>query len=66
MRRGELAVLIVRIPKNLLLMGEVVVMDIVFFFLEGLILMVEKGLFGLALIEKRKYWPKRVTAEEII
>ena len=28
--------------------------------------MVEKGVFGLALIKKRRYWPKGVPAEEII
>ena len=41
-------------------------MDRGFCVLEGLILMVEKGVLGSALIKKRHYWPKRVPAEEII
>ena len=41
-------------------------MDISFGVLEVLISMVEKGVFGLAVIKKRCYWPKGVTAEEIL
>ena len=34
--------------------------------LEGLISMVDKGVLGLALIKKQRYWPKVFPAEEII
>ena len=34
--------------------------------LDGLISMVEKGVFGSLLIKKRRYWAKGVTAEEIL
>ena len=40
--------------------GKVVVMDSRFCVLEGLISMVEKGVFGSELIKKRRYWPKGV------
>ena len=34
--------------------------------LKGLISMVDKGVLGLALIKKRRYWPKGFPAEEIL
>ena len=34
--------------------------------LEGLISMVDKGILRLALIKKRRYWPKGFPAEEIL
>ena len=34
--------------------------------MEGLLLMVEKGIFGLTLIRKQRYWPMGVSEEEII
>ena len=34
--------------------------------LEGLISMVDKGVLGLALIKKCRYWPKGFPAEEIL
>ena len=41
-------------------------MDRGFGVLEGLISMVKKGVLGLALIKKRRYWPKGVPSEEIL
>ena len=55
-----------RTTENLWGIVNVVVMDSGLCVLEGLISMVEKGVFGLALIKKRCYWPKGVPAEEII
>ena len=34
--------------------------------LEGFISMVDKGVLGLALIKKRRYWPKGFPEEEIL
>ena len=34
--------------------------------MEGLISIVEKGVFGSTLIKKRRYWPTGVPAEEIL
>ena len=34
--------------------------------LEGLISMVDKGVLGLAIIKKRRYWPEGFPAEEIL
>ena len=34
--------------------------------LERLISMADKGVLGLALIKKRRYWPKEFPAEEIL
>ena len=45
----------VRTKKLLLGTGEVVVMDSGFYVLEGLISMVEKGVFGSELIKKWRY-----------
>ena len=41
-------------------------MDIGFYVLEGYISMVEKGVFGSAIIKQRRCWPKGVPAEEIL
>ena len=46
--------------------GKVVIVDIGFCVLGGLILIFERGVLGLVLINKRRYWPKGVPAEEII
>ena len=56
----------VRTTKPLWGTVKVVVMDSRFFVLEVLISMVEKGVLGSALIKKRRYCPKGVTAQAII
>ena len=64
--KGVTASLMVRMKKQFWGTGKVVVIDRGFCVMEGLISMVEKGVFGLALIKKRRYWPKGVPAEEIL
>ena len=46
--------------------GKVIITYIGFYVLEGIILMVEKGILGSALIKKCRYWKKGGPAEEII
>ena len=46
--------------------GKVVIMDRRFYILEGLIFMVEKGVFGSVLIQKRRYCTKGVPEVYII
>ena len=46
--------------------GNVVAMDSGFCVPEGFISMVEKGVLGSVLINKRRYWPKGVPEEEIL
>ena len=55
-----------RMTKPLWRTGKLVAMDRGFGVLEGLISMVKKGVLGLALIKKRRYWPKGVPSEEIL
>jgi hypothetical protein len=45
--------------------GTVVVMDSGFCVAAGIIKLLEKGVFGQALIKKRKYWPKLVPGDHI-
>ena len=56
----------VRMKQPLWGTGKVLVIDRGFCVLEVLISMVEKGVFGSELIKKCRYWPKGVTAEEIL
>ena len=53
--KGETAGLVVRVTKD---SGLCV--------LEGLISMVDKGVLGLELIKKRRYWPKGFPSEDIL
>ena len=65
-KKGETAGLTVRITKPLWGTGKVVVIYRGFCLPEGLISMVEKGVFGSALTKKRSYWPNGVPEEEIL
>ena len=56
----------VRVPNPLRGIGELFVMDRGLCVLEDIILMIEKGAFGLELIMKLCYCPKGVLVEEII
>ena len=56
----------VRTKKPLCGTGNVGVVDGSFCVLEGFISMVEKGVLGSALITKQCYWPKGVSAEDIL
>ena len=58
--------MMVIITNPLWVTGKVVVMDSGFCVIEGLIAMVKKGVLGSELIQKRRYWPKGVPAEEIL
>ena len=51
-KKEETAKLMVQIPKPPRVTGKVLVVDIVFCVMERRILMVEKGVFGLVLINK--------------
>ena len=64
--KGVTAGLMARTTKPLWGTGKVVVVGSGLYVLEGLISMVEKGVLGSALINKRRYWPKGVPEEEIL
>ena len=64
--KGAIADLMLIMTNPLWGTGMVVVIDSGFFVLEGLILMVDKGVLGSELIKKRRYWPNEMTVEEII
>ena len=64
--KGATADLMVTTTKPLWGTGMVVVIDSGFFVPDGLISMVDKGVLGLELIKKRRYWPKGMPVEEII
>ena len=54
--KGETEGLMFHVSNPLWGMVKVVVMDSGFCVMEGIILMVKKGSFGLALIKKSRYW----------
>ena len=64
--KGATADLMVTTTKPLWGTGMVVVIDSGFFVPDGLISMVDKGVFGLVLFKKRCYWPKGVPSEDIL
>ena len=64
--KGVTAGLIARITKTLWGTGKAMIMDRGLCVMEGLISIVEKGVFGSTLIKKRRYWPTGVPAEEIL
>jgi Transposase IS4 len=47
-------------------LGKVVIMDSGFCVLDGLIALKEVGVYGSALIKKRKYWPKYIDGDAVI
>ena len=64
--KGATAGLMVRTTKPLWGTGKVVVVDSGLCVLEGLISMVQKGVFGSALINNQCYWPNGVPSEKIL
>ena len=54
-----------RLCKALYGTGKVVILDSGFCVLQGLIELRKVGVFGSALIKKRRYWPKHVPGAEI-
>ena len=64
--KRAMAGLIVRTTKTILGMGKVVIMEIGLCVMQGIILMAEKGVLGLALIKKRCYQLKGVPTQETI
>ena len=60
--KGAMSGLMVRMKKTFWGIVKEVVMDSGFCVMEVLILIVEKGVLGLALIKKCCYWPKGVTS----
>ena len=65
-KKGVIVGLVVWKSNLIWFTGKVLVMDSGFYVLEGLVLIVRKGVFVLALIKKWRYWPKGVPEEEII
>lgn len=57
--------LLLSLCKNLYGTGKIVILDSGFCVLEGLIELRKKGVFGGALIKKRRYWPKHVPGDMI-
>ena len=64
--KGVTAGLTARMKNPLWGTGKVVAMDSCLCLLELLISMAEKGVLGLALIKKWRYWTKGVPEEEIL
>ena len=65
-KKGEMVGLVVQMPNPLRGMVKLVFMESGFYVMEGIILMTEKGVFGLELIKKQCYWPKGIPSEEMI
>jgi hypothetical protein len=63
---GRTVALLLRLTKNIWTTGKVVILDSGFCVLRGLIELFKKGVFGSALIKKRRFWPKDVPGEAII
>ena len=55
----------VRMTKPIHGTGKVVVMDSGFCVAKGIVEMEKKGVYGQALIKKRRYWPKFIPGDEI-
>ena len=62
---GPTVGLMVRMTKPIHHTGKVVVMDSGFCVAKGIVEMEKKGVFGQALIKKRRYWPKFIPGDEI-
>ena len=57
---------LLRLTKPIWASGKVVVLDSGFCVLQGLVELLQKGVYAHALIKKQRYWPKHVPGEQII
>ncbi len=62
---GKTVGTMLRLTRSLDSTGTIVIMDSGFCVLKGLIEMRKRGVFGSAMIKKRRYWPKHVKGDEI-
>ncbi|KAG7356336.1 transposase IS4 [Nitzschia inconspicua] len=62
---GKTVGLLLRLTRSLWGSARVLVLDSGFCVLKGLIELAKKGVYGSALIKKRKYWPKYIRGDEI-
>jgi hypothetical protein len=62
---GKTVGLMLRLTRPIWHTGKHVVMDSGFCVLKGIIEMRKKGVFGAALIKKRRYWPKFIPGDEL-
>ena len=62
---GKTGALLLRLTKSLYGTGKVVILDSGFCVLKALVWLRRHGVFGSALIKKRKYWPKFVPGDDI-
>ena len=64
--KGKTAGLMLRLTKDLVGRGTVVVLDSGFCVLEGIIELRKKGIYAQAVIKKRRYWPRYIEGDEVI
>ena len=62
---GKTVGLLLRLTKALWATGKVVILDSGFCVLRGIIELKKKGVFGAALIKKRRYWPKHIPGDAV-
>ena len=62
---GKIAPLVLRMTEPLFTSGRVVALDSGFGVLEVLVKLQEHGLYGVAIIKKKRYWPKHVAGEDL-
>ena len=62
--KGKTVGLLLRLTKPIWSKEKIVVMDSGFYVLNGLVELKKKGVFGHALIKKRRYWPKYIDGDE--
>jgi Transposase IS4 len=62
---GNTVGLLLRRTEQIWGSGKVVVIDSGFCVLKGLIELRKQGVFGAAIVKKRRYWPKYVNGDEI-
>ena len=65
-KKEEMEGFMVHMAKPLWVTGKMFITDSGLCVLDRIILIVEKGIFGLELIKKRCYWTKGVPEEDII
>ena len=62
---GKTIGLMLRMTKPIWNTGRLVILDSGFCVLKGLIELAKQGVYGAALIKKRRYWPKYIDGESI-
>lgn len=64
--KGKTVGLLLRMTRPIWYKGFVVVLDSGFCVLKGIVELAKKGVYGAALIKKRRYWPKYIKGDAII